>query len=303
MECLKTEFNLPETVKDAIIKKTLSDDTIKEILRIRDPLILSKIAVIIKRKNRYEKNIIKTAQFSEKRRQLMKEKMSEYRKVKSRGLILSSIWDIGKRDNYAGDPQFYGNTPTQVIEQCVIRLTKPNDVILDAMAGSGTTIDVCKVLNRTAIAYDLNPTRSDITKNDSRNIPLGDSTIDMGFLHPPYLNMVKYSDSKEDLSNAPLSDFFSGMKRIISEYYRVLKKNAYLCLLVGDVTKKGKFLPLTRRLANMAEEIGFTDCGYAIKITRGSVSQKMRGNVLYAELLASNNLKVDHDSILFFKKF
>ena len=199
----KTEFNLPETVKDAIIKKTLSDDTIKEILRIRDPLILSKIAVIIKRKNRYEKNIIKTAQFSEKRRQLMKEKMSEYRKVKSRGLILSSIWDIGKRDNYAGDPQFYGNTPTQVIEQCVIRLTKPNDVILDAMAGSGTTIDVCKVLNRTAIAYDLNPTRSDITKNDSRNIPLGDSTIDMGFLHPPYLNMVKYYNSKATQDELP----------------------------------------------------------------------------------------------------
>lgn len=302
MAHLKTELELPEVIKQAILNKTLADDTIKEILTIRDPIMLSRVANIIKRKTRYEKNIIKTAQFAEKRHQLMKKKMSEFRIAKNAGLILSSIWDIGKRDNYAGDPQFYGNAPTQVVEQCVKRLTKPNDVILDTMAGSGTTIDVCKLLNRIPIAYDLNPIRPDIIKNDSRNVPLKDCTVDMGFLHPPYWNMVKYSNSKEDLSNNPLIEFFINMKRIISEYYRVLKKNAYLCLLIGDITRENNFLPLTRRLANISESIGFIDCGYAIKLTRGSISQQLRGNVLCAELLASKNLKINHDTILFFKK-
>ncbi len=302
MTDLTAQLNIPETIKQAIRNKTVSDETIKEILSIKNPFTLYKIAEIIKRKERYEKNIIKTARFAEKRHNLMKEKISKFKDAKDNRIILSTIWDIGKRDNYAGDPNFYGNAPTQVIEQCIKRLTKQGDIVLDAMAGSGTTIDVCKILSRKVIAYDLNPTRPEILKNDSRKIPLKDDSVDLGFLHPPYLDMVKYSNSDDDLSNMSLDKFLISIKKVITEYYRVLKRNGHMCILIGDVIRDGKFLPISRRMANITEDIGFIDRGYALKLTRGSISQQMRGNILYAELLASQNLKINHDSILFFKK-
>ena len=66
-------------------------------------------------------------------------------------------------------------------------------MVVDPMAGSGTTIDVCKTFSRKIKAFDLNPTRKDIIENDSRNVPLRAGVVDLVFLHPPYLDMVKYS--------------------------------------------------------------------------------------------------------------
>jgi hypothetical protein len=293
---------LPDEIKEAVLEKQISLDLFKDLVKLNDRRVYEKVVKVIERKKNYEKNILKTAKFAVKKSEQMKRKLFRLKEILDEGMILSSIWEIGNRKNYAGDYTFYGNAPTQVIEQSILRLTKKNDLILDALAGSGTTIDVCKQLGRRCIAYDINPVRDDIIKNDSRKIPLNDESVDMGFLHLPYWNMVKYSNDKNDLSRLPLNEFLESAEKILLEYKRVLKKEKYITILIGDLVENGEFVPLSRRIANIAEKNGLKDCGYAVKITKGSVSQRIRGRVLYAELAYTKNLKINHDNVMFWKK-
>jgi hypothetical protein len=293
---------LPDEIKEAVLEKQISLDLIKDLVKLNDRRVYEKVVKAIERKKNYEKNILRNAKLAVTKSKQMRHKLFRLKELLNEGIILSSIWEIGDRKNYAGDPNFHGNSPPQVIEQSILRLTKKNDLILDALAGSGTTIDVCKQLGRKCVAYDINPVRDDIIKNDSRNIPLKDESIDMGFLHLPYWNMVKYSNNKNDLSILSLNEFLESTEKILLEYKRVLKRGKYITILIGDLVEKGEFISLSRKIANMAEKIGLKDCGYAVKITRGSVSQIIRGKAIYAELAYTKNLKMNHDIVMFWRK-
>lgn len=239
----------------------------------------------------------------------MEPKFDRLRQLEEEGVFLTTLWDIGERAGYAGRGDFHGNCPPQVVESCVLHKTKKGELVVDPMAGSGTALDVCKLLGRNCIAYDLKPPkwRNDIIRNDSRKIPLENNSADMVFLHPPYWDMVYYTSVNErlpDLSRAEtLDEYLSMLGQVLQECYRILKSEKHLCILLGDRIKNGRFIPLCRKTANLAEEIGFTDCGYAIKFTKGSTSLVVKGKTIYAELAYTENLpKINHDLVMFFKK-
>lgn len=294
--------SLPESLQRSVYEKDLPLDIAIKIAALNNPFLNDKMIQVIKRKKKYEKDMLKNAMLAVEKSNNMKAKLETLKKTTESGVVLSSVWNFGNRDNYAGDRDFHGNAPTQVVEQCILRLTKVKDLVVDPMAGSGTTIDVCKTFNRKVKAFDLNPTRKEIVENDSRKIPLKNKTTDLVFLHPPYMDMVKYSKKPEDLSRQGVDGFLEGMKQIIEESQRILKNEGYMCILVGDLVRKGSFIPITRKLANICEEIGFIDCGTAIKITKDSVSQRRRGKAIYAELANTKNLKQNHDTVMFWRK-
>lgn len=252
--------------------------------------------------------LVKRLEKAPEKRELVERKLDRLRELEEEGAFLSTLWDIGERANYAGTRDFHGNCPPQVVEQCVLRLTKKGDLVVDPMAGSGTAIDVCNLLGRKCIAYDIKPPerRNDIIHNDSRKIPLDNDSVDMVFLHPPYWDMVYYTKVEErlpDLSRAKtLGEYLSMLKQVLRECYRVLRGGKYLCILLGDRVKEGNFIPLCRKSANLAEEVGFTDYGYAVKFTKGATSLMVKGKMIYAELAYTENLKVEHDLVMFFKK-
>ncbi|MBU4502133.1 MAG: hypothetical protein KKA79_06050 [Nanoarchaeota archaeon] len=293
---------LPDELKQAVVEKALPLDIAVQLVELNNPFVNEKMVQVINRKKRYEKDILKNALAAVAKSKNMKKKLNILKKATDAGVILSSVWDFGNRDNYAGDANFHGNAPTQVVEQCILRLTSKDDLIVDPMAGSGTTIDVCKAYNRKVRAFDLTPTRKDIVENDSRCIPMDDFSADLVFLHPPYLGMVKYSKKERDVSRLSLDEFLESMRLVIMESKRILKKDKHLCILVGNVVMKGKFISLSRKLSNICEELGLEDCGHAIKITKNSVSQRRRGKAIYAELATTKNLKQNHDIMLFWRK-
>lgn len=293
---------LPDNLKQAVENKDLPLAIAVKLTQMNDPFVNEKMIKVIERKKKYERDLLKNAIMAVNKSKEMKSKFRRLKKLNDSGIILSSVWDIGNRDNYAGDPDFYGNAPTQVVEQCILRLTEKKDLVLDPMSGSGTTLDVCKTFQRRCIAFDLNPKRHDIRPGNCTDMKLASKSIDLVFLHPPYWNMVKYSKEADDLSNKSLVDFYASIKKTIGESHRVLKENKYLCILIGDVVRDGQFIPLTRKIANLCEEIGFRDAGYAIKLTKDSVSQRKRGKAIYAELAKTRNLKINHDLTLFWKK-
>jgi hypothetical protein len=64
-------------------------------------------------------------------------------------------------------------------------------------------------------------------------------------LHPPYWNIIKFSEDTKDISNAAtLEDFLSQMNRLVDNVSNVLEKNRYLALVISDKYENGEWIPL-----------------------------------------------------------
>src|SRR3954452_19805120 len=61
-----------------------------------------------------------------------------------------------------GHKDYKGASPSWAIWNLLQRYTRENDVVMDPMCGSGTTLDVCKDLNRQGVVFDIAPIRKDI---------------------------------------------------------------------------------------------------------------------------------------------
>ena len=153
-----------------------------------------------------------------------------------------------------GDKAYVGATPSWVIWQLLQRYTRENDVVLDPMCGSGTTLDVCEDTGRRGVGFDLAPSRPDIRQADARHIPLPDASSDFVFIDPPYSTHVDYSDDPRCIGKLDSGGddggraYYKAMGAVIAEIDRVLKDRRYMALYVSDSFKKrktgGVFMPI-----------------------------------------------------------
>nr|HPL99731.1 DNA methyltransferase [Bacillota bacterium] len=98
-----------------------------------------------------------------------------------------------------------------------------------------------------------------IAKGDARKLDsIINESIDLICTHPPYANIIQYSDDiSEDLSQCKVPEFLVEMKQVAVESYRVLKKNRFCAILMGDMRQKGHVIPLGFKVMNLFEEAGF----------------------------------------------
>lgn len=165
-------------------------------------------------------------------------------------LMPTTLWDFPSR-NYGGGRQgstaYVGATPSYVVWNLIERYTKPGDLVVDPMAGSGTTLDVARDLGRKALAYDIAPARPDVFRADARKLPLEDGKASLVFVDPPYSTHVDYSDDPRCIGklDAAGPEYFEAMGEAILEMRRVLKPGGVLGLYVSDSYVKGKgFFPI-----------------------------------------------------------
>lgn len=145
---------------------------------------------------------------------------------------LTSVVSYPERGSW-GDAKFRGNTTGWLIKE-LIEFYRPKSV-LDPMEGSGTTRDVCRELGVEYNGFDLSK------GFDLYSSPLPAKRYDLIFWHPPYWDIIRYSDDSRDMSNIRKFDefmqkLFGGLERL-SEY---LTENGILVLLIGDVRKQGE---------------------------------------------------------------
>ncbi len=165
----------------------------------------------------------------------------------------TTFWDF-PRQSYGltpkGNNRYAGVTPALIIYNMVWRYTDPGDLVVDPMCGSGTTIDVCKEENRRAIGYDIHPTREDIAKNDARNIPLEDDSVDMVFIDSPYGDNIKYNEEPKNIGNisSESEEFYDELEKVMKESHRILKEGKVLGWLIGDQWVKKMFTPVGLRI-------------------------------------------------------
>ena len=152
------------------------------------------------------------------------------------------------------------------------------DAILDPMVGAGTTLIEAKLLARNAVGLDINLEAVELTKKalrfkhhpsseqqvrvaDARDLSfLENETFDLVLTHPPYMNIIKYSDGKiaGDLSNiGSLPKFCDEIEKIAGELYRVLKADKYCAILIGDTRKGRHYVPLAFRVMERFLKAGF----------------------------------------------
>jgi DNA modification methylase len=165
----------------------------------------------------------------------------------------TTLWDY-PRQSYGktqkGNNKYAGVTPAFVIYNMVKRYTEPGDLVLDPMAGSGTTIDVCNDEGRRCIAYDILSTRPDIIQNDARKMPLADATVDMIFIDSPYGDNLNYNDHPDNIGKISAEDdqFYIELDKVMAECCRVLQPGKVLGWLIGDQWVKKKFTPVGFRV-------------------------------------------------------
>lgn len=190
----------------------------------------------------------------------------------------TTVWDFPVRGTWATHKSDYrGNFAPQIPRNIILNYSNEGELVLDPMLGSGTTLIEARLLNRNAIGYDVNQNAVKITaermqfeaKGDSKQIvklgnaqslPEKDNSIDLVITHPPYANIVKYSDGKnpDDLSSiSSLPKFLDALEIAVKEMYRVLKPGRYCAILIGNTRKGQHYIPLSHFVLQRCLRTGF----------------------------------------------
>ncbi len=160
----------------------------------------------------------------------------------------TTLWDFPTQ-NYGnvphGNNKYKGVTPAFVVWNLLMRYTNEGDLVVDPMCGSGTTIDVAKELNRKVIGYDINSIRDDTIKNDARNIPLDNESVDFVFIDSPYSDNINYSENIECIGKISCEneEFYTELEKVAIEISRILKAKKVMAWVIGDQWKNKKFVP------------------------------------------------------------
>ena len=182
---------------------------------------------------------------------------------------VTTLWDYPSQDygdEQQGRPGYKGATPSYIVWNLLRRYTKEKELVVDPCAGSGTTLDVARDLNRRALGYDVHPTRKDIFRVDARKLPPElTGKADFVFIDPPYSTHLDYGPDPRDIGKLDASGpaYYEAMEQVGREIHRVLKPGRHTALYVSDSyvhggsPGKGTFLPIGFELFAILRKTGF----------------------------------------------
>lgn len=186
-------------------------------------------------------------------------------------IITDSLWILNKRDSsgvhHAG---YWGNFIPQIPNQLLRRYTKKGEWILDPFLGSGTTLIEAQRLGRNAVGIELsknvidqakklvakesNPhkVKLEFVNDDSAKVNFKEllselkiKSFQFQIFHPPYWDIIKFSDNKSDLSNAnSIDEFLQGFGKVLDNCLPHLDKKRFAAVVISDKYSDGEWIPL-----------------------------------------------------------
>ncbi len=243
-----------------------------------------------------------------------------------------TFWQFPTRLKTGGHSnEYHGNYIPQIAQQLLQRYTKKGDVVLDLFFGSGTTGIEALNENRRCIGVELKQELVDsVSQKFSQkelvtdmNLICGDSASDeivdkiqarlevMGeekaqllILHPPYDDIIKFSDKKEDLSNcASTEEFYDLFEKVAENGYKLLEKGRFAALIIGDSYKNSEVQPLGFECMNRMKKLGFKLKSIIVKDIQGNERAKGKtANLWRYRALAGGFSIFQHEYIFIFQK-
>lgn len=241
-----------------------------------------------------------------------------------------SLWIINDRDNTGKHDGFYhGNFIPQVPRQLIKKFSRRGGVVIDLFLGSGTSAYEAELLGRNFIGVDIVPEMvSYVSSKLERKgqyffeTLVGDSASasteckiknilkhhkktfsDLVILHPPYADVIKFSNQENDLSNAKnLKEFLEMFSNVLKVANNLLKQGGYLSMVVGDVYKQGEWVPLGFYCMREAQNMGFKLKSIVIKNMSGNRGKRNNEAIWRYRSLASDYYIFKHEYIFILKK-
>jgi len=239
----------------------------------------------------------------------------------------NSLWIIDKRDNTgAHSGSYHGNFVPQIVNQLLKRYTKQGDWVLDPFMGSGTTLIEAGRLQRNAIGIELNGAvaaeaearMASEPADTSRAVYAGDSTainidnilreqqintVQFVVFHPPYWDIIRFSDDKKDLSNSQsIEEFLTQFGQVIDNATSKLEPGRYCAVVIGDKYMNGQVVPLGFYCMNLFMERGFIQKAIIVKNFGETRGKGVQTGIWRYRALASDYMIFKHEYIFVFKK-
>jgi tRNA G10 N-methylase Trm11 len=239
-----------------------------------------------------------------------------------------SLWIIPQRDNSGvHNAHYHGNFVPQIVYQLLSRYTKKGDFVLDPFSGSGTTLIEAQRMQRNSIGIELQET---VAQESIKRIHLeqkegiiADTFVDNSMTfdtnrilstyniknvqfiiyHPPYWDIIKFSDDPYDLSNSKsVSDFIEKYRKVVNNTCKILQRGRYCAVVIGDKYANSQIVPLGFYCMQAMQQEGLTLKATIIKNfeeTKGKANQK----ALWRHRALQNGLFIfKHEYIFVFRK-
>ena len=153
-----------------------------------------------------------------------------------------------------GDSSYRGNCSGHLVKDLILRFGCQS--VFDPSEGGGTVRDVVTGINQ-YLKKDIEYEGRDLRQGwNLMTSPLPDRQYDMVWYHPPYWDIIRYSENRYDLSNAQNLDEFEAMLNLcVERLSQMVKRGGIMAVLIGDKRKSGQYYPLFRTLL-MNDKIG-----------------------------------------------
>ena len=193
-----------------------------------------------------------------------------------------------------GDSRYRGNCTGHLVKDLILRFNSKS--IFDPAEGGGTVREVVNGINK-YLKREIHYESRDLNQGwDILTSQLPEKQFDLVFYHPPYWDIIKYSDNPRDLSNCTtLNEFELKLTGSVERLLRAVKPNGIMAILIGDKRRTGNYYVLMRTLL-MNRNIGQLK-GIIIKIQHHCRSDRILYNSRNPFLIP-----IKHEYCLIFQK-
>jgi hypothetical protein len=244
-------------------------------------------------------------------------------------ILTDSLWLIERRDNSGGHSAgYWGNFIPQIPYQLMRRYTRRGEWVLDPFAGAGTTLIEGQRLGRHVVGVELQPavagqarqliaaepnpyaTMAEMITADSGALDYHallaryeQQSVQLVVMHPPYFDIIKFSDDARDLSNAgSVEAFLERMRQLVARVGEVLDAGRYLALVIGDKYAGGEWIPLGFLTMDVVMRQGFLLKSIIVKNFEQTTAKRTQKELWRYRALAGGFYVFKHEYVFVFQK-
>lgn len=243
-----------------------------------------------------------------------------------------SLWLMKSRDTTGGHGlDYHGNFVPQIATQSFLRYTKEDDIVLDLFLGSGTSAIEAQRQKRRLIGVELKADLIEYVRTkiwphclgDRIRLLQGDATdeaivnhirrhlshmdaeyVQLVVLHPPYHDIITFSDHPADLSRTrSLPQFLDGFQSAARHAFQLLEPHRFAILVIGDKYARGELIPLSFYCLDRMQQVGFRPKAIVVKNIEGNERGKGRDSNLWRYRALRGGFYIfKHEYVMVFQK-